>query len=148
MAWDEWERIKASAAERRFTEMRLDQPPADRAGDGPSGGAGGSRLRHAARPWNRAAATAGILRTSTRTARTDLATGHAGTAGGLAGLSSLASLTSVLDSWEDRLGAVEDECVALEPALRRAGGELVGADHGVAARTTNAVRVPHGGDAT
>ncbi|RNL71190.1 amino acid ABC transporter permease [Streptomyces sp. I6] len=146
MAWDEWERIKASAAERQATGTRLNGLPPDRGDDGPSGTAGEARLKHTAQPWNRAAATAGILWTGTRRARTDLTTGHTGTAGGLSGLSSLASLHGVLHSWENRLAAVEDECRGLEPALRRAGRELVGVDHEVGA-TTKAVQVPRGGAA-
>lgn len=37
MAWDEWEQLKADAADRHSTPMRLNQYPADRGG----GGAGG-----------------------------------------------------------------------------------------------------------
>ncbi|MEI5010613.1 amino acid ABC transporter permease [Streptomyces sp. PmtA] len=145
MAWDEWERLKTSVAERHSAEMQLNQLPADRGGDGPSGGADGGCLKHSAQPWNRAAATAGSLRTSTDKAKTELATGHAGMAGGLTGLSSLAALKGVLHSWETRLSAVRDECGGLEPALRKVSKELVGVDHGVGAKT-KAVQVPQGGD--
>ncbi|GFH34001.1 amino acid ABC transporter permease [Streptomyces pacificus] len=145
MAWDEWERIKASAAERQSAEARLAPLPPDR-DSGPSGEATGSRLKHMAQPWNRAAATAVILGAGTRRARADLTEGHTGVAGGLTGLSSLTSLTSALHSWESRLGRVEDECGSLETALRGAGRELVGVDHGVGT-ATNAVGVPQGGAA-
>lgn len=39
MAWDEWEQLKAQAAERRSAQMQLNQYPAD-AGTGGSGGGG------------------------------------------------------------------------------------------------------------
>ncbi|GBP99951.1 hypothetical protein SSP531S_13550 [Streptomyces spongiicola] len=146
MAWDEWERIKASAAERQSTGTRPDGLPPERGDDGPSGTAGGARLKHTAQPWNRAAATAGILGAGTRRARTELTASHTGTAGGVPGLSSLASLHGVLHSWENRLAAVEDECRGLEPALRRAGRDLVAVDHEVGV-TATAVRVPRGGAA-
>ena len=37
MAWDEWEQLKADAAERRSTGMQLNQYPADGGGGGGSG---------------------------------------------------------------------------------------------------------------
>lgn len=40
MAWDEWEQLKAEAAERRSAQMQLNQYPAD-AGGGGSGDEGG-----------------------------------------------------------------------------------------------------------
>lgn len=147
MAWDEWEQLKASAAEKHSTEMRLNQLPADRGGDTPVGGAsGGDQLKHSAQPWNRAAASAGSLKTSTNEAKTNLTSGHAGMAGGLTGLTSLATLKSVLSSWETRLGAVGNECESLEPTLRKVSKELGGVDRGVGAKT-KAVSVPQGGDA-
>ncbi|WP_030419608.1 hypothetical protein [Streptomyces sp. NRRL F-5065] len=37
MAWDEWEELKARAADRQPTRMRLNQYPADQGGDGTQG---------------------------------------------------------------------------------------------------------------
>ena len=148
MAWEEWEQLKASAAERQSTGVQLNQLPANSGGSAPSGrgNGGGDRLKHSAQPWNRAAKTADDLRISTNTTRTTLTTAHAGVAGGLTGLASLAELKGVLTSWEERLGAVRDECESLEPRLRTVGKELVGVDAGVAAKA-DAVRVSQGGDA-
>ncbi|MBN0047891.1 hypothetical protein JS756_28025 [Streptomyces actuosus] len=42
MAWDEWEQLKAQAAERQSTHMRLNQLPAD----GGGGGGGGDLVVH------------------------------------------------------------------------------------------------------
>ncbi|MFG2756792.1 amino acid ABC transporter permease [Streptomyces wuyuanensis] len=144
MAWDEWEQLKAAAAARHSTGMQLNQLPADRGGGTPS--SGGPRLKHSAQPWNRAAATASSLRTSTDKVKADLAAGHAGMAGGLTGLASLGSLKSVVSSWETRLGAVRDECEGLEPTLRQVAKELGGVDKEVGTKS-NGVRVPQGGDA-
>ncbi|MGW0410842.1 hypothetical protein ACWDZX_06015 [Streptomyces collinus] len=41
MAWDEWEQLKAHAAEQQSTRMRLNQLPADGGGGGAGAGAGG-----------------------------------------------------------------------------------------------------------
>jgi hypothetical protein len=148
MAWEEWEQLKAAAAERRSTGMQPNQLSANPGGSPPSGRGndGGDRLKHSAQPWNRAAKTADDLRISTRTTRTTLTTAHAGAAGEPTGLASLAELKGVLTSWEERLGAVHDECESLEPALRAVGKELVGVDAGIAAKA-DAVRVARGGDA-
>ncbi|MDG9716971.1 amino acid ABC transporter permease [Streptomyces sp. DH24] len=148
MAWEEWEQLKASAAERQPTRMQLNQMPADPGGSAPSGreNGGGGRLKHSAQPWNRAAKTADDLRSSTNTTRTALTTAHEGMVRGLTGLESLAELKGVLTSWEKRLDAVRDECESLEPTLRAVGKELAGVDTGTAARV-NAVRVNREGDA-
>ncbi|WCN03591.1 hypothetical protein [Streptomyces sp. M92] len=37
MAWDEWEQLKAAAAERHSTRMQLNQYPGDRGGEGTQG---------------------------------------------------------------------------------------------------------------
>ncbi|MEU6059852.1 amino acid ABC transporter permease [Streptomyces sp. NPDC047097] len=134
MAWDEWEQLKAAAAERSSVSTRINQLDAGSgSGGGPGTGPGG-RLHHSPAPWNRAAATAGELRTATTAAKARLTAGHSGMAGGLTGLGSLGALTSALESWEKRLTAVGDECAALGPALRQASRELGGTDRGVGAQ--------------
>ncbi|WP_256104069.1 hypothetical protein [Streptomyces sp. ODS05-4] len=76
MAWDEWEQLKAAAAERSSVSTRINQLEPG------SGGAPGTgdRLRHSPAPWNRAASTAAELRTDTEGAKTRLVAGHAWTA--------------------------------------------------------------------
>lgn len=133
MAWDEWDRLKASAAERHSAQMQLNQIPADQGGGGGTP-ADGTGLKHSAAPWNRAASTAHELGVSTGTSKSTLTTGHAGMAGGLEGLASLAELKSVLTSWEQRLKAVGDECNALEPALRKVPKDLGGVDTATGAK--------------
>ncbi|WP_223180555.1 amino acid ABC transporter permease [Streptomyces griseicoloratus] len=123
--------------------MRLNQA-ADAGGTASSGS--GDRLKHAAKPWNRAAGTADDLRISTNNTRTTLTTAHVGMAGGLSGLASLAELQSVLTSWEERLGALRDECESLVPKLRTVGRELVEVDAGIAAKV-GSVPVQQGGGA-
>lgn len=145
MAWDEWEQLKASAAERHSTEMRLNQLEHQGGGSSSGDAPAESRLQHSAKPWNDAASTAALLTTGSNNAKTNLTKGHAGMAGGLTGLASLGSLTSVLSSWETRLSAVRDECESLEPKLRQVSKELGGTDSGVGSKAS-AVPVPRGGD--
>lgn len=149
MAWDEWEQIKAAAAERHSTQMQLNQLPADPGGSTPSGGSktgmGGSSgtLRHSNGPWSRAAGTADDLRISTQSTKNGLQSSHTGVSNGAAGLASLGALKTVLSSWEKRLEAVRDECESLEPKLRVVARDLGEVDGAVAAKS-RAVHVSEG----
>ncbi|MGW1009085.1 hypothetical protein ACWD4X_03420 [Streptomyces termitum] len=93
----------------------------DAPGEGPRGS---GRLGHSAGPWTGASRTAGALRTSTEAGRAALGPGHEGVETGAAGLAALAELTAVRRSWEARLGAVRDECEALQGALLAVAREL------------------------
>lgn len=107
VGWDEWEQLKAGAAERHATAMQINGLQRGDGSGGSTGGGGGTgTLKHKGGPWTKAAGTADGLQTSTITAKADLRRAHDGTAGGLAGLASLGALTSVLTSWEERLGRV------------------------------------------
>ncbi|GAA5068783.1 amino acid ABC transporter permease [Streptomyces similanensis] len=132
MAWEEWEELKAAAAERHGTRMQLNQIPGDAGGS--TGGNGTGRIRHTHGPWTRAAAVADDLDTSTAKSKADLALSHGGVAGSLGGLASLTALKAVLASWEKRLGAVRDECGALEPELRQVVVDMGEADQAVGAK--------------
>lgn len=144
MAWEEWDQIKASAAERHSAQMQLNQRPADQGGGGTRAEGGG--LKHSSKPWNRAATTAHDLGISTNASKSALTKGHAGIAGGLEGLASLGELKSVLTSWENRLKAVRDECEALEPKLRQVPKDLTGVDTATGAKA-DAVQTPKGSEA-
>ncbi|MFI2510031.1 amino acid ABC transporter permease [Streptomyces sp. NPDC018972] len=150
MAWDEWEQLKASAAERHTTQMQLNQLPADQGGgtstgEPKTGTAGGSgTLRHSGGPWTRAAGAADDLRISTESTKKNLQSGHAGVSKGAEGLASLEVLRTVLTSWEKRLEAVRGECESLEPKLRAVAKEMGERDGAIAAEV-RAVGVPTGG---
>ncbi|GAA2465016.1 hypothetical protein [Streptomyces lavendulocolor] len=82
-------------------------------------------LIHSAGPWTGASGAADELRIRAESARRSLGTGHEGCLGAAgAGLASAASLRAVLTSWEDRLGAVRDECAHLTGALAKVAEEL------------------------
>ncbi|MDX5567113.1 amino acid ABC transporter permease [Streptomyces sp. ID05-04B] len=150
MAWDEWEQVKAAAAERHSTHMQLNQLLADQGGGAPTGGTksgsdgGSGTLRHSNGPWTHAAGTSNELKISTESTRTSLQSGHTGVSTGAVGLGSLAALKTVLTTWEKRLEAVRDECESLEPKLRAVAKDMGELDSAVAAKA-RAVPVSGGG---
>lgn len=107
MAWDEWEQLKAEAADRHTARMQLNQLPADQGGDTPTGGAktgatgGSGTLKHSGGPWTRAAGAAEDLRISTESTKKHLQSGHTGVSKGAEGLASVEVLTTVRTSGED-----------------------------------------------
>ncbi|MEU1281938.1 amino acid ABC transporter permease [Streptomyces sp. NPDC005805] len=145
MPWDEWDELKASAAERDSAGMQLNGIPEEGRHDRANGG-GDGRLKHSAKPWNQAAGTASSLGVSTQNSKGNLSKGHAGMAAGLEGLASLGELKSVLTSWENRLQAVRDECEALEPKLRQVPKDLTGVDSATGSKS-DAVQTPKEGAA-
>ncbi len=136
MAWDEWEQLKADAAQRHTTRMQLNQLGNGGGAGNTSGGDGGT-LQHSDPPWNHAAGVADALHTSMNTAKLDLDSADKGTSAGLAGLASLGSLTTILTSWDDRLSAVQGECKALQPALLSVSKELGETDKAVGSKTSS-----------
>ncbi|NEB73822.1 amino acid ABC transporter permease [Streptomyces sp. SID14478] len=140
MAWDEWEQLKADAAERHTTQMQLNSTQGD-GGFAKSAGGGVDILEHSRGPWASAARTSDDLHGSTTAARSDLAKAHDGMGGGLEGLASITSVKAVSKSWQDRLGRVRDECRSLEPKLRQVAIDLGEADAEVSNKA-KAVTVP------
>lgn len=140
MAWDEWEQMKAAAAERHSTHMQLNQLMPDSDGGAPAGGAksgtgsGSGALRHTNGPWGRAADTADGLKTSTESTKKSLQSSHTGVSSGAAGLASLRALKTVLTSWETRLESVRAECESLDPKLRAVAKDMGETDAAVAAK--------------
>lgn len=143
MAWDEWEQLKATAAEQHTAHMQLNELQTDGSEGGTpnSGSSGTGTLKHSGGPWTRAAKTADDLESSTTRSRTDLHSTHGGVASGLEGLASMSTLKSVLASWEKRLGRVREECDALQPKLRQVAVDMGEIDVKVGAQT-DAVRLP------
>ncbi|QTE00299.1 amino acid ABC transporter permease [Streptomyces cyanogenus] len=133
MAWDEWEQLKSSAAQR----MRIDHVPDDPGG----GGGAGPDLKASKGPWMKASGVAEDLRTATDSALTDLKTAHEGAKAGTEGFTSTAALHEILPTWEKRLTSVRDECGRLHGALARSGRDFGEIDPAVAGKV-DGVRVP------
>ncbi|MFR9797181.1 amino acid ABC transporter permease [Streptomyces sp. MS06] len=140
MAWDEWERLKADAAQRMQIDHLAD--PGGGGGGGPSGSFGGSApdLVASKGPWLKASGVAQELQTTTKSGLTDLKTAHEGLKGGTGGFASTAALNEILPTWENRLASVRDECDRLQGALTRTGHDFGEIDPAVA-REVNDVKI-------
>ncbi|KOV70733.1 hypothetical protein [Streptomyces sp. MMG1121] len=137
MAWDEWEQLKAGAAQR----MQIDHL-ADPGGGGSSCTPGGSApdLKASKGPWTKASGVAQDLRTVTNAGLTELKTAHEGVKGGTDGFTSTAALNEILPTWEKRLTSVRNECDRLHGALAKAGRVFGEIDPAVAGKV-NGVNV-------
>lgn len=125
MAWDEWEQLKAQAADRQTTRMQINHLPAGGAGSGESD------LRIDDAPWTSAAGVAKELRTSTHDGLTELQGSDDGIGAGAEGFGCTAALKEIQPTWEARLEAVRDECDRLNGTLGKVGKSFGEVDHGV-----------------
>lgn len=136
MAWDEWEQLKAGAAQRHSERMRIDHlaDPVDGGGGGTKGPSAGSGpdLKASKGPWTRASGVAHELRTATNLGLNDLKAAHEGVKGGTDGFTSTAALDEILLTWEKRLTSVRDECDRLNGALAKTGRDFGETDSAVA----------------
>ncbi|MFF7204564.1 hypothetical protein [Streptomyces sp. NPDC008141] len=121
MAWDEWEQLKAGAAERGSTQMQLNQYPAD-PGGGPSGAASES-LKSEKKAWVTAGEGVKGLKDGIGKALTKLEGGQAGL-GDTAGCQSAAAQKELYDSWKKYVGDVSSRCDALGGLLEQSGHDL------------------------
>ncbi|KPC61317.1 hypothetical protein ADL29_24925 [Streptomyces chattanoogensis] len=117
MAWDEWEQLKAEAAERATTGMQLNSawPPSD-----PSAG---SRLKSEKRVWSKAGDDLKGLKDDLGKAATKLREGQQGL-GDTAGCRSAAAQKELYESWEKYVDKVRGRCGALGALLERSGHDL------------------------
>ncbi|WP_447040323.1 hypothetical protein [Streptomyces sp. DSM 118878] len=138
MAWDEWEQLKASAAERHPTQMQLNQAPADpgaSGGDGwDSGGSTGLKSSKAA--WRRAGEGVDSLRENISKALAELEDGQKGLGQGPQCLSAAAQQT-VHDSWERYVKDVSRRCGSLQKLLEQMGRHQQKTDEAVEAGLAN-----------
>ncbi|MEU7054814.1 hypothetical protein [Streptomyces sp. NPDC046197] len=78
MAWQEWEQLKAAAAERHSARMRLNQLPGDQGGTSASGSGASGRLRSDKKAWSAAGEGVGELRDNIGKALKKLEDGQTG----------------------------------------------------------------------
>ncbi|MFE4536342.1 hypothetical protein ACFRKB_14850 [Streptomyces scopuliridis] len=122
MAWDEWERLKADAAERGSTQMQLNQTPADQGGGTPAAGASGD-LKSDKKAWVTAGEGVRGLKDGIGKALTTLDDGQAGL-GDTSGCQSAAAQKELYDSWKKYVGDVRGRCDELGGLLERSGHDL------------------------
>ncbi|MFJ9028210.1 hypothetical protein ACIRQP_06730 [Streptomyces sp. NPDC102274] len=131
MTWDEWEALKAGAAARGSTQMRLNQAPADQGG-GTSPGAASEDLKSDKKAWVTAGEGVKGLKDGIGKALTKLADGQAGL-GGDGGCQSAAAQKELYDSWKKYVGDVSSRCDELGGLLERSGHDLSKPDQGLKA---------------
>ncbi|MEW2297000.1 hypothetical protein ABZ719_30600 [Streptomyces sp. NPDC006743] len=132
MAWDEWEQLKAAAAERRSTRMQLNQLPGDQTDTSSSGNGASVRLRSDKKAWSTAAQGVGHLRDDIGKALTKLRHGTTGL-GKDSGCSTEAAQMGVYDSWERRAKDISELCGGLADVLEKVGNDQLKTDEAIKA---------------
>ncbi|MBQ0827917.1 hypothetical protein [Streptomyces tagetis] len=131
MAWDEWERLKAAAADRTGTRTRLDQVPAER-----SGGTGDLISNKPA--WTKAGTDIGSLCEDIGKATAQLKDGRTGL-GADTGCLTAAARKAVHDSWETYVESVGGRCRKLSGLLVKAGDDQLRTDESIEAEIARLV---------
>ncbi|QHY96933.1 hypothetical protein SSPS47_17645 [Streptomyces sp. S4.7] len=126
MTWDEWEGLKAEAAQGRSTRMRLNQRPADQGG----GGGPSEDLRSDKKAWVTAGEGVTGLKADIGKALTALENGQAGL-GDTTGCRSAAAQKELYDSWKKYIGDVSGRCGELGGLLEKSGHDLAKSDQSV-----------------
>ncbi|MEU7469405.1 hypothetical protein AB0A94_12830 [Streptomyces sp. NPDC044984] len=129
MAWDEWEQLKAAAAERHTARMQLDQLPADR------GGGGAADLISNRSAWTKAGTDIGSLREDIGKATAQLKDGQTGL-GSDAGCLTAAAQNDVHAFWETYVKNVSGRCGKLSGLLVKAGKDQSETDKSIEAQVT------------
>ncbi|MFH8986558.1 hypothetical protein [Streptomyces sp. NPDC017940] len=129
MVWQEWEQLKADAAERHSPAMRINSAP--KGDDGGGGGAWGG-LRSSKAAWTKAGDGVGGLRKGMGEALAKLEEGQAGL-GGLDGCRSAAAQREVHRSWERYVQDVSKRCRNLGELLAKMGSDQQKTDDAVRA---------------
>ncbi|MFB8244867.1 hypothetical protein ACFC5X_07405 [Streptomyces sp. NPDC055952] len=133
MAWDEWEQLKAAAAERHTTQMQLNQLPADQGGTGSAGsGDGAGKLRSDKAAWTRAGADVGSLGEDLGRARAKMEVGQAGL-GKETGCLTATAQREVFNSWKRYVKDVAEVCDSLADVLEKAGNDQLRTDEAIKA---------------
>ncbi|MFC9286771.1 hypothetical protein [Streptomyces sp. NPDC057052] len=128
MAWEEWEQLKAAAAERRTTQMQLNQMPADQGGTGSGGGVG--KLRSDKAAWTKAGEDVGSLREDLGKAWGKAESGQTGLGKGT-GILTAATQQGVYDSWERRVKDISELCDGLAGVLEKIGNDQLRTDQAI-----------------
>ncbi|WP_225811846.1 hypothetical protein [Streptomyces spinosus] len=121
MAWDEWERLKADAAARGSTGMRLNHVPTD------PGGSGTGDLKSDRKAWTQAGADTKGLQDDIAKALGKLDDGQSGL-GDASGVQSAAAQKELYASWKKYVGDVKGRCGELGGLLERSGHDLAMSD--------------------
>ncbi|MET9124368.1 hypothetical protein [Streptomyces sp. NPDC004528] len=131
MPWEEWEHLKAVAAERHTAQMQLNQLPV---GEGviTSGGGGGGvlKLRSDKAAWTKAGEGVGSLRDDLGKAWTKAESGQTALGSASMCLTSAAQ-QDVYDSWKRYVKDVSEVCQGLADVLEKAGNDQLRTDEAI-----------------
>ncbi|MEU2712632.1 hypothetical protein [Streptomyces sp. NPDC007205] len=128
MAWDEWEQLKAAAAERSTGRMQIDHLAE------PVGGGGGvtGKLRSDKAAWSKAGADVGGLRVTISKALAKLEDAQKGL-GKDAECLTAAAQHEVHTSWESYIRNVSGRCGKLSDLLEKVGNDQLRTDDAISA---------------
>ncbi|MFJ6076462.1 hypothetical protein ACIQFU_37530 [Streptomyces sp. NPDC093065] len=134
MAWEEWEQLKAAAAERQSAHMQLNQLPADQSGTSasPTYGPPSGRLRSDKAAWSKSGEGLGELRAGMGKALTKLEDAQTGLDEKGAFLTATAQL-DVFDSWARRVKDIDAWCDGLADVLEKTGNDQLRTDEAIRA---------------
>ncbi|GJF19081.1 MULTISPECIES: hypothetical protein [Streptomyces] len=132
MAWDEWEQLKAAAAERQSAHMRLNQLPDGQGGAGGTYGPPSGRLRSDKSAWSKAGEGLEELRTNIGKALTKLEESQTGLGKASAFLTAAAQ-KGVFDSWQRRVKDIDELCDGLAGVLEKTGSDQLRTDQAIEA---------------
>ncbi|GGW30853.1 hypothetical protein GCM10010503_03080 [Streptomyces lucensis JCM 4490] len=122
MSWAEWEQLKADAAARASTQMRLNSIPADPGGSS-SGGGLSPQLKSKKQAWIKAGGDTKGLKDDIGKALTKLEEGQSGL-GDTTGLQSATAQKELFDSWRRYVHDVSGRCGDLGGLMERSGHEF------------------------
>jgi hypothetical protein len=133
MAWEEWEELKATAAERHSARMQLNQLPADQGSTGTSSaGAPSGKLRSDKAAWSKAGEGVGSLPENISKALAQLEDGQKGL-GKDSGCLTAAAQRDVYDSWERYVKDVSGRCDVLAGLFEKVGNDQMRTDEAIKA---------------
>lgn len=149
MAWDEWEQLKAEAAERQSTRMQLNQLPPD----GGSGSGGNSKTSHGdltvgqddlAAIGDRAFALFDKLNSQGKVA--DASTGSAATDLKTQGFALGGALERVDQQWEKQLRSLIDACAHISNHMEFSGKVHQGDEYHIVGQVSSIATLDQGFD--
>jgi hypothetical protein len=124
MTWEEWEQLKADAAERGSTQMQLNYVPGD---TGPGSGGPSEQLKSDKKVWAKVGGDVKGVKDDVVKAVAKLSDGQAGL-GDTAGCQSAAAQKELYDSWKKYVDDVSTRCGDLGGLLEQSGHDLAKPD--------------------
>jgi hypothetical protein len=130
VAWEEWEQLKAAAAERHSARVQLNQLLADQGGTSSGSSGASGELRSDKKAWSAAGEGVGGLRGNIAKALAKLQDGQKGL-GKDSECSTAAAQREVHTSWERYVRNVSGRCEKLAGLLEKVGTDQLRTDEAI-----------------